>query len=167
MLTRTLLESKGKGTPNFQKKNLKVDVILTLENWGWWWWPRRSGCAKRVHSQGLFPQGRLANVNSRTDSRICMVIARALGLKTLQKSAKKKGICGHTMPIWGGSWQSRPAPQNSLIWHLTFDFEGAVSHCSYGDSEGESGDVNNDDGILCKLWVKSEKMSHLTQYKLV
>ena len=80
----------------------------------------RRGCAKMPHSQGLFPQERLAKVNSRTDSRICMVTAStSLWFEnTSKKGQKKKGICAHTMPISGGSWQSGPAAGYS---NLTFD----------------------------------------------
>ena len=76
------------------------------------------GCAKRAHSQGLFPQERLANVNSRTDSRICMVTTRALALKTLQKSHKKeRDLCSQCpfQEVPGNLARHR----NSLIWHLT------------------------------------------------
>ena len=57
----------------------------------------RRGCAKMPHSQGLFPQERLAKVNSRTDSRICMVTAStSLWFEnTPKKSEKERDMRAH------------------------------------------------------------------------
>ena len=78
----------------------------------------RRGFAKRPHSRRLFPQEGVAKVNSRTDSRICMVTTRALALKTLQKSHKKeRDLCTQCpfQEVRGNLARHR----NSLIRHLT------------------------------------------------